>query len=95
MSDCPKCSKTLIKSDHCKLCGWKKGELVRTTGPPPASLADEVLRLLLRKNPHANLYANGVAEATYAAFLGHDPSVSRKHYVSPTAAEYDALTLAR
>ena len=38
--------------------------------------------------------ANGVAEATYAAFLGHDPSVSRRHYVHPTEAEYDALTLA-
>ena len=36
--------------------------------------------------------AAGVAEATYAAWLGHDPSVSRKHYVAPTEAEYDAVT---
>ncbi len=36
--------------------------------------------------------ADGVAEATYAAWLGHDPSVSRKHYVAPTEAEFDAMT---
>ena len=36
--------------------------------------------------------ASGVAEATYTAWLGHDRSVSRKHYVAPTEAEYDAVT---
>jgi hypothetical protein len=38
--------------------------------------------------------AEGVAEATYAAWLGHDPSVSRKHYVSPTEEEFARITKA-
>lgn len=33
----------------------------------------------------------GVAEATYCAWLGHSPTVSRKHYVSPTEAEFAAI----
>ncbi len=32
-----------------------------------------------------------VAEATYAAWIGHSPNVSRKHYVAPTDAEFDAI----
>ena len=34
----------------------------------------------------------GVAEATYSAWQGHDPSVSRKNYVRPTDAEFAAVT---
>ena len=34
----------------------------------------------------------GFAEATYCAWIGHDPKVSRKHYVSPTEAEYAQVT---
>jgi integrase len=34
----------------------------------------------------------GVAEATYAAWMGHSADVSRKHYVSPTATEFQAQT---
>lgn len=37
---------------------------------------------------------HGVAEATYAAWKGHSPAVSRKHYVAPTEAEYEAITRA-
>ncbi len=33
----------------------------------------------------------GVAEATYAAWMGHSPTVSRKHYTAPTDAEYAAV----
>ena len=33
-----------------------------------------------------------VAEATYAAWLGHSPTVSRKHYVAPTETEFAAIT---
>lgn len=33
----------------------------------------------------------GVAEATYCAWLGHSPKVSREHYVAPTEAEYEAI----
>lgn len=34
----------------------------------------------------------GVAEPTYCARLGHSPKVSRESYVSPTEAEYAAVT---
>ncbi len=34
----------------------------------------------------------GFAEATYCAWIGHDPKVSRKHYVAPTEAEYARVT---
>lgn len=34
----------------------------------------------------------GVAEATYAAWMGHSPTVSRKHYTAPTDAEFAAAT---
>ena len=33
----------------------------------------------------------GVAEATYCAWLGHSPKVSREHYVAPTSDEYQAI----
>ncbi len=33
----------------------------------------------------------GVAEATYCAWLGHSPKVSREHYVAPTNDEYQAI----
>ncbi len=36
--------------------------------------------------------ADGFAEATYCSWIGHDPKVSRKHYVSPTEAEYARVT---
>ena len=32
-----------------------------------------------------------VAEATYCAWLGHSPRVSREHYVTPTSDEYQAI----
>ena len=34
----------------------------------------------------------GIAEATYAAWIGHGLEVSRKHYVSPTDTEYESVT---
>lgn len=33
----------------------------------------------------------GVAEATYAAWMGHSPTVSRKHYTAPTDQEFAAV----
>ncbi len=33
-----------------------------------------------------------VAEATYCVWLGHSPTVSRKHYVAPTEAEFEAIS---
>ncbi len=34
----------------------------------------------------------GIAEPTYTAWLGHSPTVSRKHYVAPTEAEFRLVT---
>ena len=33
-----------------------------------------------------------VAEATYCVWIGHSPTVSRKHYVSPSEAEFEAVS---
>ena len=33
----------------------------------------------------------GVAEPTYCTWLGHSPTVSRKHYVAPTESEFAAI----
>ena len=33
----------------------------------------------------------GVAEATYSAWMGHSPEVSRKHYTAPTDQEFAAV----
>ncbi len=33
-----------------------------------------------------------VAEATYCVWLGHSPTVSRKHYVAPTDNEFEAVS---
>ena len=33
-----------------------------------------------------------VAESTYCAWLGHSAKVSRDHYVSPTHAEFEAVS---
>ncbi len=35
---------------------------------------------------------NGAAEATYAAWMGHSPTVGRRSYVAPLATEYEAIT---
>ncbi len=34
----------------------------------------------------------GLSEPTYAAWIGHSPAVSRRHYVSPTEAEFAAVS---
>ncbi len=39
-----------------------------------------------------NWKRQGIAEATYAAWLGDSPIVSRQHYVSPTEAEFKLVT---
>lgn len=36
--------------------------------------------------------AGGVAEPTYCAWLGHSPTVSRKHYTQPRDTEFAAIT---
>lgn len=46
----------------------------------------------LRTSCENDLKVRGHAEATYSAWLGHDPSVSRKHYVAPTDREYAAVS---
>ena len=33
----------------------------------------------------------GIAEATYTAWIGHTAIVSRQHYVAPTDAEFDLV----
>lgn len=33
----------------------------------------------------------GISESTYTVWAGHSVSVSRKHYVSPLASEFDAI----
>lgn len=37
----------------------------------------------------------GVAESTYAAWMGHSPTVSRKHYTAPTDQEFAAVARIR
>ncbi len=34
----------------------------------------------------------GIAEATYTAWIGHDAKVSREHYVAPTDGEFARVT---
>ena len=46
----------------------------------------------LRASCENDWKAAGVAEATYATWVGHDPKVSREFYVSPTTAEFDLVT---
>ena len=46
----------------------------------------------LRSSCENEWKVDGVAEPTYAAWLGHSPTVSRKHYVSPTEAEFAAVS---
>ena len=48
----------------------------------------------MRKSAEDDWKTRGVAEATYAAWLGHSTKVSRENYVSPTEAEFDAVTKA-
>lgn len=43
----------------------------------------------LRSSRENQWKAEGVAEATYAAWLGHSIAVSRKHYVQPLDSEFD------
>ena len=45
----------------------------------------------LRKSAEDDWKAAGFAEATYSSWMGHDPSVSRKHYVAPTVREFTAV----
>ncbi len=45
----------------------------------------------LRSSCENDFKTAGIAEHTYLAILGHSLEVSRKHYVSPTDAELDAL----
>ena len=46
----------------------------------------------LRKSAEDDWKEQGVAEATYSAWLGHSEKVSRTHYVSPKESEYEAVT---
>ena len=46
----------------------------------------------LRSSCENDWKTRNVAEPTYATWLGHDPSISRKHYVSPTDQEYARVT---
>ena len=46
----------------------------------------------LRSSCENQWKTEGVAEATYAAWLGHSIAVSRKHYVQPLDSEFDKMT---
>jgi integrase len=46
----------------------------------------------LRSSCENDFKVRGVAESTYCRWLGHDPTVSRKHYVAPPEAEYARIT---
>ncbi len=46
----------------------------------------------LRSSAENDWKTAGIHEATYAAWAGHSATVSRKHYVSPMASEFDAVT---
>ncbi|MEE9129667.1 MAG: hypothetical protein V3T84_06580 [Phycisphaerales bacterium] len=45
----------------------------------------------MRASCENDLKMRGVAEATYAAWMGHSPTVSRKHYTAPTDQEFAAV----
>ncbi|MFB3138111.1 MAG: hypothetical protein ACE10B_02700, partial [Phycisphaerales bacterium] len=46
----------------------------------------------MRSSCEGDWRQGGVAEATYAAWMGHSPTVSRKHYVGvPLDAEFNAV----
>lgn len=46
----------------------------------------------LRSSCENQWKTEGVAEATYSAWLGHSVAVSRKHYVQPLDSEFDQVT---
>jgi len=45
----------------------------------------------MRRSRENDWKQRGVAEPTYAKWLGHSETVSRKHYVSPTESEFDSV----
>ncbi len=46
----------------------------------------------LRSSAENDWKRRGVAEPTYCRWIGHDEKTSRKHYVSPTDSELEAVT---
>ena len=46
----------------------------------------------LRSSRENQWKSEGIAEATYSAWLGHSIQVSRKHYVQPLDGEFDQVT---
>ena len=46
----------------------------------------------LRSSRENQWKSEGIAEATYSAWLGHSIQVSRKHYVQPLGGEFDQVT---
>ena len=46
----------------------------------------------LRSSCENDLKQQGIAEVTYARWLGHSPEVSRMHYTSPTDQEFAAVS---
>ncbi len=46
----------------------------------------------LRSSCEQDWKTAGVAEPTYCTWIGHGGEVSRKHYVSPTEAEFEAVS---
>ena len=46
----------------------------------------------LRTSCENDWKSRSVAEATYATWMGHSPTVSRKGYVAPLDTEYEVIT---
>ncbi|MCH8151337.1 MAG: hypothetical protein IH830_03075 [Planctomycetes bacterium] len=46
----------------------------------------------MRSSCENDLKVAGIAEPTYASWMGHSPTVSRQHYVAPLESEFAAVT---
>lgn len=81
---------TLVCGDSMSRAGVNRSgqRYIKAAGLKPWRL----LYIALRKSCEDDFKANGIAEATYTAWLGHGPEVSRQHYVTPTEGEYERIT---
>jgi integrase len=82
-------------NDHVSICGLSGNNLTRL-GEKTAKAAGlepwPKFYQAMRSSCENDWKQQGLAEPTYAAWLGHSPTVSRKHYVSPTEAEFAIVT---
>jgi len=77
--------------DHATICGLSGNNLTRI-GEKTAEAAEldpwPKFYQAMRSSCENDWKQRGLAEPTYSAWLGHSPTVSRKHYVSPTDDEF-------